>query len=54
MQRKRRNRRKKINKRMLQNMSQMIWHAIKGAYGRQFEVSDEVIFDNFEDASDAP
>ena len=40
---------------MLQNMSQvkMIWHAIKGAYGRQFEVSDEVIFDNFEDASDA-
>ena len=41
---------------MLQNMSQvkMIWHAIKGAYGRQFEVSNEAIFDNFEDASDAP
>ena len=41
---------------MLQNMSQvkMIWHAIKGAYGRQFEVSNEVIFDNLEDASDAP
>ena len=40
---------------MLQNMSQvkMIWHAIKGAYGRQFEVSNEAIFDNFEDASDA-
>lgn len=40
---------------MVENMSQVkrIWHAIKGAYGRQFEVSDEVLFDNFEDASDA-
>ncbi len=39
---------------VLQNMSQvkMIWHAIKGAYGRQFEVSNETIFDNLEDASD--
>ena len=39
---------------MVQNMSQVkrIWHAIKGAYGRQFGVSNEAIFDNFEDASD--
>ena len=41
---------------MVQNMSQvkMIWHAIKGAYGRQFEVSNEVIFDNFDEVSDTP
>ena len=47
---------KEMDLSMVENMSQvkMIWHAIKGAYGRQFEVSNEVIFDNFEDASDAP
>ena len=41
---------------VFKNMTQVkiIWHAIKGAYGRQFEVSDEAIFDNFEDANDAP
>lgn len=41
---------------VLQNMTQVkiIWHAIKRAYGSQFEVSDEAIFDTFEDASDAP
>lgn len=41
---------------VLQNMPQvkMIWHGIKRAYGSQFEVSDEAIFDNFEDASDTP
>ena len=41
---------------VFKNMTQVkiIWHAIKGAYGRQFEVSDETIFDNFEDVSDEP
>ena len=41
---------------VFKNMTQVkiIWHAIKGAYGRQFEISDETIFDNFEDASEAP
>ena len=39
---------------VLQNMTQVqtIWHAIKGAYGSQFEVSDTAIFDSFEDATD--
>ena len=47
---------KEMDLSVFKNMTQVkiIWHAIKGAYGRQFEVSDEAIFDNFEDASDAP
>lgn len=47
---------KEMDLSVFKNMTQIkiIWHAIKGAYGQQFEVSDEAIFDNFEDANDAP
>ena len=42
---------KEMDLSVVQNLTQvkLIWHKIKGAYGRQFEVSDEAIFDTFED-----
>ena len=47
---------KEMDMSVLQNMTQvkMIWHGIKRAYGSQFEISDEAIFDNFEETNDAP
>ena len=40
---------------LVQDMTQVkiIWHGIKRAYGSQFEISDEAIFDTFEDVTDA-